>query len=70
LGQIREAKKGEPCINFLVEDLDKAYNRLLEKGVKIIDGPKDTLWGSRILTFMDPDGYTLQLTEINWRKYF
>jgi len=26
--------------------------------------------GSRILTFMDPDGNTLQLTEINWRKYF
>jgi len=43
-GGLEKPRKGEPCINFLVEDLDEAYNRLLEKGVKIIDGPKNTLW--------------------------
>ena len=69
-GELEKPRKGEPCINFLVENIDNAYRSLQQRGVKIIKGPKETPWGSRILLFEDPDGNTLQLTEINWRKYF
>jgi len=69
-GELEKPRKGEPCINFLVENIDDAYKSLQQKGVKVIEGPKETLWGSRILLFEDPDGNILQLTEIDWRKYF
>jgi len=69
-GGLEKPRKGEPCIDFLVEDIEDAYKRLQEKGVKVIEKPKETPWGSRILVFEDPDGNTLQLTEIDWGKYF
>ena len=69
-GGLEEPRKGEPCINFLVENIDEAYESLREKGVRITKGPKETLWGSRILLFEDPDGNSLQLTEIDWNGYF
>lgn len=69
-GELEKPRKGEPCINFLVEDIEDAYKQLQRKGVKLIDGPKETLWGGRILVFEDPDGNTLQFTEIDWKKYF
>ena len=69
-GGIEKPRRGEPCIDFLVEDIEDAYKRLQEKGVKVIEEPKETPWGSRILVFEDQDGNTLQLTEIDWGKYF
>ncbi len=69
-GELEKPRKGEPCINFLVGNIDAAYRSLKQKGVKIVKGPKETLWGGRILLFEDPDGNILQLTEIDWRKYF
>ncbi len=69
-GEIEKPRKGEPCINFLVENIDDEYENLREKGVKIIKEPKKTVWGSRILLFEDPDGNVLQMTEIDWKEYF
>jgi len=69
-GGIEKPRKGEPCINFLVESIDHAYKILQQNGVKIIEGIKETLWGGRILLFEDPDGNVLQMTEIDWKKYF
>ena len=69
-GGLEKPRKGEPCIDFLVEDIEDAYKKLQEKDVKVIEEPKETPWGSRILVFEDPDGNTLQLTEIDWGKYF
>jgi len=69
-GELENPRKGEPCINFLVDDVDAAYETLKRKGVRIIEGPKDTLWGGRIIVFEDPDGNALQMTEIDWGKYF
>ena len=69
-GELEKPRKGEPCINFLVEDIEDAYKRLQEKDVEVIEGPKETLWGSLILLFEDPDGNILQLTEIDWGEYF
>jgi predicted enzyme related to lactoylglutathione lyase len=69
-GGLEKPRKGEPCIDFLVDDVDESYRILKEKGVSFIEKPKDTLWGSRVAVFIDPDGNILQLVQIDWRKYF
>ncbi len=69
-GEIEKPRKGEPRINFMVEDIGEAYEILKENSVEVIEGPKETPWGGRILVFLDPDGNTLQFTEIEWSRYF
>lgn len=69
-GKLEKPREGEPCIDFLVNDVD-TFARLLEtKGITFIRKPKDTMWGSRTAVFTDPDGNTLQLTQIDWKRYF
>jgi predicted enzyme related to lactoylglutathione lyase len=59
-----------PCLDFLVDDIDQAYNILSKKGVHFVKKPHDTPWGERIALLADPDGNRLQLVQINWSKYF
>lgn len=69
-GELEKPRKGEPRINFMVEDIEEAHEILKENGVEVIEGPRETPWGGRILVFLDPDGNILQFTEIEWNKYF
>jgi lactoylglutathione lyase len=69
-GGLEAPRKGEPIINFLVDDLDQAQAELSRKGVKFMKGPEETLWGGRIALFLDPDGNALQLTQLDWERYF
>jgi len=46
--------KLEICL--LVDDVDKAYRDLKDKGAKFVAEPKDQPWGGRSATFFDPDG--------------
>lgn len=39
----------------LADDVDKAYQDLKYKGVKIVTEPKDQSWGVRDATFVDPN---------------
>jgi catechol 2,3-dioxygenase-like lactoylglutathione lyase family enzyme len=59
-----------PSVEFLVDNVDKAYAELKSKGVKFIKELHDEPWGGRQATFTDPDGNTLEITQINWEKYF
>jgi predicted enzyme related to lactoylglutathione lyase len=68
-GGLGPPRDGEPCINFLVDDVDEAYRVLSEKGVSFARPPEDAVWGSRFAVFHDPDGNTLQLTQIDWGRY-
>lgn len=63
-------QEGAPCVDFLVDDVDKAYQMLKERGVSFNKKPHDTPWGGRIAQFADPDGNLLQLVQIDWQKYF
>jgi catechol 2,3-dioxygenase-like lactoylglutathione lyase family enzyme len=69
-GDLEPPRRGEPLVNFLVDNLDQVYRELAAKGVEFIAEPQDTLWGSRIALFQDPDGNVLQLTQIDWPRYF
>ncbi len=65
-----ELGKSAPSIQFLVENVDSTYRALKEKGVEFTVEPHNEPWGGRQATFLDPDGNTLELTQIDWKRYF
>ena len=69
-GGLEPPRRGEPVVSFLVDAVDKVYAELSAKGVRFTKAPEDTPWGGRIAVFQDPDGNTLQLTQLDWQKYF
>jgi len=48
--------RGKLEIFLTVDNIDKAYKELREKGVRFLSEPKDEHWGARAATFVDPDG--------------
>ena len=46
----------ETTLAFTVEDVDAEYERLLKKGVEIIDPPAVRPCGMKNMSFFDPDG--------------
>jgi catechol 2,3-dioxygenase-like lactoylglutathione lyase family enzyme len=76
IGLIPKLEKGQkvsplsPPVNFLVDDVEKVYNELKQKGVKFTKELHEEPWGGKQATFTDPDGNTLEITQINWKKYF
>jgi catechol 2,3-dioxygenase-like lactoylglutathione lyase family enzyme len=56
--------KAKPKIFLLVNDVDKAYRDLKDKGVKFVTEPKDQPWGVRDATFVDPDGITFTIESL------
>ena len=59
-----------PSVGFLVDDVDKVSRELKKKGVKFIKELHEEPWGGKKATFTDPDGNLLEITQINWKKYF
>jgi catechol 2,3-dioxygenase-like lactoylglutathione lyase family enzyme len=57
------AVDGKLGIHLLVDDVDKAYQRLRDKQVKFVSEPKDQPWGERQATFIDPDGNTFTIEQ-------
>jgi len=55
--------KLEICLR--VDDVDKAYRNLKEKGVKFVTEPKDQPWGVRDATFVDPEGKTFVIESFH-----
>lgn len=47
---------GKLEIFLTVDNIDKAYKELREKGVRFLSEPKDEHWGARAATFVDLDG--------------
>jgi predicted enzyme related to lactoylglutathione lyase len=69
-GELEPPRSGEPCISFLVDDLEASHRTLKEKGVSFTQEPQDAVWGSRFAVFEDRDGNRLQLTQVHWGRYF
>ena len=59
-----------PMIGFLVDDVDRTCAELKAKGATFINELHDETWGGRQASFTDPDGNILEVTQINWKKYF
>lgn len=57
-------------VEFLVDDVERTYRELDAKGVKFTKELHDEPWGGRQATFTDPDGNILEITQVNWQRYF
>lgn len=49
---------------FNVDNVQKTYEDLLEKGVEFVKAPAPEEWGGWFATFKDPDGNYLQIFEM------
>jgi catechol 2,3-dioxygenase-like lactoylglutathione lyase family enzyme len=66
----QKVNPSSPSVEFLVDNIEKACEALKRKGVKFIKELHDEPWGGKQATFADPDGNILEITQINWEKYF
>jgi methylmalonyl-CoA/ethylmalonyl-CoA epimerase len=48
-------------ISFLVDDVDRTFAELEERGVEFVTGPADQSWGARTAVLRYPDGNNLYL---------
>ena len=58
-------EKGQPAAQFLVNDVQTEYDRLVAKGVKFTKGVTSTT-GSVIAMLDDTCGNLIQLTQLTW----
>lgn len=50
---------------IIVDDVDAVCVELKDKGVGLLNGPEDRLWGMRTANFQDPDGHVWEIaTEL------
>jgi len=66
----RERSAFSPSVQFLVGDAEKACSELKGKGVKFTKELHDEPWGGKQATFTDLDGNILEITQIDWQRYF
>jgi uncharacterized glyoxalase superfamily protein PhnB len=50
------------AVYFVVPNVDACYQEFSERGVTVIDSPKDLPWGAREMMVMDPDGNRLRFS--------
>lgn len=63
-GSVKNNKNQNICIAFTVEDIEKEYQKVLKLGAKVIEEPTTRLWGTKNMSFFDPDGNVVYLREI------
>ncbi len=55
-GSPRGRQDGNICLAFTVEDMDKAYEKVVRLGAEILEPPAARPWGAVNMSFYDPDG--------------
>ena len=58
------------AVELLVNNAQEVCDRLKTKGVKFIKDLHEETWGGKQAVFKDPDGNILEITQIDWKKYF
>jgi len=53
------------CLAFTVIDIDVEYEKLVNLGIEIIEEPKLRPWGTRNMSFYDPDRNVIYLRSFN-----
>lgn len=60
-GTVKRNDNRNITLAFTVEDIEEEYNRLIQSGVEIIEGPVIRPWGAKNMSFYDPDGNIIYL---------
>jgi catechol 2,3-dioxygenase-like lactoylglutathione lyase family enzyme len=48
---------------FVVDDVDRLFHEIRERGIKPAEPPSDTPWGRREMSIVDPDGNRLRFAN-------
>ncbi len=54
-GTVRNNQNQNISLAFTVDDIEKAHEKLLRMGARIIEGPTKRPWGAVNMSFYDPD---------------
>ena len=54
-GTVRNNQNQNICLAFTVEDMEKAYEKVLALDARIIEPPTKRPWGAINMSFYDPD---------------
>ena len=54
-GTVKNNQNQNICLAFTVEDMQKAYEKVLALGARIIEPPTKRPWGAVNMSFYDPD---------------
>lgn len=57
-------------VEFLVSNIEEVHKELKAKGVEFSNELHEETWGGKQAAFKDPDGNVLEITQIDWQKYF
>ena len=57
-------------VQLLVRNVSEFCNMLKAKGVCLTNELHEETWGGKQATFNDPDGNVLEITQIDWKKYY
>lgn len=57
-------------VQFLVSNVSEFCDKLKERGVNFTKELHEETWGGKQASFEDPDGNVLEVTQIDWKKYF
>ncbi|GHP01141.1 hypothetical protein KSF_111880 [Reticulibacter mediterranei] len=64
IGEGDPTSSSQCVLQFEVDEVDDAFDRLQKKGIHFITRPTDmTEWGSRVAHFRDPDGNVIELYQ-------
>jgi lactoylglutathione lyase len=50
-------------LTIWVDDADAAWEALAARGVALLNGPMDRVWGVRTASFTDPDGHIWEVAQ-------
>ena len=62
-GTVKNNQNQNISIAFTVDDIYEVYNRLVEKGIRIIEKPTKRPWGTINMSFYDPDRNVIYLRQ-------
>lgn len=62
-GSLKRNDNRNISVAFTVRDINAYYNRLVERGVRVIQGPTARPWGTVNMSFYDPDNNVIYLRE-------
>lgn len=54
---------GGAVIAFQTKNLNMYVDDVKKKGGNIVEGPKTTEWGQKVVYFLDPDGNIIEVSE-------
>ena len=66
-GTVKNNQNRNICLAFTVDDIDKAYEKVLALGARVIEPPAKRPWGAVNMSFYDPDNNLIYLRSFTER---